>query len=267
MYDPDLGPDPALYRGLAVSEEVRLKRLDNTLGKAGHLVEHFNNWAALKWQPPDNHASRFASGNFTNRDEIRIGVDGKARQIDRDGLRRMEGSLKLEPSAALREGGGAREHEGHDSSISASTDSYDGDMLIADVEIVHGAEYFVPPNPRLKGANNCLDIGGSLTHLALQFVLKPGSVFPEWEVDLFGLDASKGYDIVCKNIQGGSKVVDCIPEYGGKICGDGFSGLPCYPVLASPVVELQEHSARIVLQISGDFRIEFHSMSPPACNL
>jgi hypothetical protein len=106
-----------------------------------------------------------------------------------------------------------------------------------------------------------------LPHLGFQFVLKAGGVFPEGEIHFFRLNTAEGYEIICKDIEGGSEIVHGVTKDGGKFCGDALAAFQCYPVLAGALVELQEHRPRIVLKVRGNSCIKFRDVSASPRNL
>jgi hypothetical protein len=63
------------------------------------------------------------------------------------------------------------------------------------------------------------------------------------------LDATKGYEIVCENVESSSEVMNCVAEDHGKFARHTFSSYQGNPVLATVNIELQQHRPRIILKV------------------
>lgn len=268
MYDSELGPDPAAYAGLMAPVAVRLERLNDTLHHVSHIVERFNDGRSRQRQSFVDRTTQLAISELANGGEKRfVGSIGKAGKINRDCSDCAEISLIGETAAAASEGFRADLSHGDSAGHSALTNADDGNMLISNVEIVHGAKNLVTANVRLEGTHDVLDVGRRRSHLGFQLSLKPGDIFPEWEIDLFGLGSAESYEVVCEDIKGGAEIVNGVAEDGGKRTGNAPAAFECYPICAVPRIELQEHCVRVILQIRGNFRLKFGDVLPPPRNL
>ena len=267
MYDSELGPDPALYAGLLLPEAVRLKRLDDILRQVADALERANDRGASEGQFPFDREAQFASDDFADCFDVRV-VHWESLNVDWHSRQCSEVGYECQFSPTLRERPAARLPHREGAGDALGRNSHNGDMLIGDVQIVHGAENFI--SAVLVGferADDSFDVVGSLPHLCFQFVLKAGDVRPKGEVHLFGLNAAEGYEVVCEDVQSRSEVVDRVTEDGGKLGRNSFSALQCYSVLAGVLVTLQKHGPRIALKVDGDFLMQLGGVLPTTRDL
>src|ERR1700694_2883440 len=97
MYDPEIGPDPSVFRGLLAPEAVLLERLDDTLCKVAHLVEHFNDWCVSEREAGCDDALDLTSNHFPNYSVI--GIVGKTCHVDLDSFDGIMIEFKCQPTA------------------------------------------------------------------------------------------------------------------------------------------------------------------------
>jgi hypothetical protein len=132
-------------------------------------------------------------------------------------------------------------------------------MFINDIEIVNGAEHITRPVfIWLQPANYINDLWGGKVYVSLSNSTLKAVPFPtEREVNIIRALMIKPHQIASKNIQGSSKVMNCITDNGWEMYRDLLSDPNGPRTLSTIRAFLNNDSIRISAQKFGNFRIKF----------
>ena len=243
----ELGPDPKLWAGMLASEAVRLKRLDDAIHQAGHLVQRFNDWASREREViPYYQSYRLVCELPDNLDASR-----GARLIgaDRHPPHCSEVCLQGDPVRPV-----ARdlfERDTPSRGLHAASD--DVNVLVGDVQVMQGAQENIAALVGLQAAHDVFRGVAGTPHLVLDLILKPWPAVCEGEIHLLGFDPTERYQVICEKVECAPEIVDCVAENEGNIERDCFTLAKQQPMLLGLIVDRDDDCTRITAKVFGDF--------------
>lgn len=135
------------------------------------------------------------------------------------------------------------------------------DVFVGNVEIVQGAEKFIPPPVGFECPNHSNEFGIGAPHFAFDLHFESSGGISEGKIYLFGYGSAETDKIVRQQVKSGAEIVDGITEDGANRARDFFALQESDSVFLGVGVEKQENCIRITAYVAGDFRLKFVYMT------
>jgi hypothetical protein len=225
---------------------VFCERTDNSIHKLGELMKRWGNRLTLKGL---SIAEKYIKGRIEIIADLDIFRRGK--------IENLHAIFSADSTILKRNQAFAIEEKFKIWNISDPEAGYDSFMLVNNVEVVNCPKRFIPTLVRFQRANYLNDLWSGAVYMSLfDHRIKIIPLVAEREIDIVSIPAIELNQFASEDIEGGSKIVNHIPDNKGEIVGLFFLHAERKSVVAGLRVLLDDKFVRITFPKTVDLEIK-----------